>query len=160
VAAFNRLERLYAVKLLTAKDFLAGLMFVAFGVLGVVVGSEYRMGTAARMGPGYLPRLLSWTLVALGAVIMWRGVLGEHEAIERGRWGPIILITLSIIAFALLIDPMGLLAAGAVLIMMGAFAAPPFKWPETLAATVLLLALSAAVFVWGLQLPITLLPRQ
>lgn len=148
------------MRFLFHKDVLAGLMFVAFGALGIVLGAGYRMGTPARMGPGYLPRLLSWTLVALGALIMLRGVISEHEAIERGRWRPIVLITIAIVAFALLIDPMGLLAAGAGLIVVGAFAAPPFKWQETLAATVVLIALSAAVFVWGLQLPITLLPRQ
>jgi putative tricarboxylic transport membrane protein len=148
------------MRFLIHKDFLAGLMFVAFGALGIALGAEYRMGTAARMGPGYLPRLLSWVLVALGAVIMLRGILGEHEAVERGRWRPLLLITLAIVVFALLIDPMGLLAAGAALIVVGAVAGPAFSWRETLAATVVLLAISAAVFVWGLQLPITLLPRQ
>jgi hypothetical protein len=148
------------MRLLAQKDFLAGLMFAAFGALGVALGAGYRMGTAARMGPGYLPRLLSWTLVALGAAVMLRGVLGAAERVERGRWRPLVLITLAIVAFALLIDPLGLLAAGAALILVGATAAPRFDWRETLAATALLLALSAAIFVWGLQLPITLLPRQ
>jgi hypothetical protein len=148
------------MRLLCQKDFLAGLMFAAFGALGIALGAGYRMGTAARMGPGYLPRLLSWTLVALGAVVMLRGMLGGEERVERGRWRPLVLITLAIVAFALLIAPLGLLAAGAALILLGAVAEPRFDWRETLAATVLLLALSAAIFVWGLQLPITLLPRQ
>ena len=147
------------MRFLTHKDFLSGLMFAAFGVLGVLLGADYRMGTAARMGPGYVPRLLAWTLVALGAVIMLRGVLGDDDPVERGRWRPVALITAGIVAFALLIDPAGLFAAGAALIIIGALGGTRIRWVETLAATAILLVLSAAVFVWGLQLPITLLPR-
>ena len=148
------------MRLLFQKDFLAGIVIAAFGALGLAIGAGYRMGTAARMGPGYLPRLLSWSLVALGALVMLRGLAGAGEPVERGRWRPLIVVTLAIVVFALLIERMGLLAAGAALIVVGACASPAVKWHETLAAMVLLLALSAAVFVWGLQLPITLLPRQ
>jgi hypothetical protein len=148
------------MRFLLHKDFLAGLMFAAFGGLGLALGAGYRMGSAARMGPGYLPRLLSWTLVALGALVMLRGLAGAADRVAPGRWRPLLLVTLAIVGFALLIERMGLLAAGAALIAIGACAAPAVKWQETLAAMVVLLALSAAVFVWGLQLPITLLPRQ
>jgi hypothetical protein len=148
------------MRIFARKDVVAGLMFALFGALGLVVGAGYRMGTASRMGPGYLPRLLSWALVAMGAVIMLRGLLGAPERIERGQWRPIVLITAAIVAFALLIDRAGLLAAGAALIIVGALAAAERRWRETLAATVVLLALSAGIFIWGLQLPITLLPRQ
>ena len=34
------------------KDFFAGLIFVAFGLAAVIVGSNYSLGSAARMGPG------------------------------------------------------------------------------------------------------------
>lgn len=147
------------VRFLIAKDFLAGVVFLGVGALGLWLGGEYRMGTAARMGPGYMPRLLFWSLVALGAVIMLRGLLGEHEKVERGRWRPLCLVTLAIIAFSLLIDPAGLLAAGAVLIGVSSLAGPEFKWHEAAALLAGLLAACAGIFVWGLGLPITLLPR-
>lgn len=147
------------MRFLTAKDFIAGVMFVAFGALGLFLGADYRAGTAARMGPGYMPRLLCWAMVALGAVVMIRGMLAAHEPIDRGRWRPITLVTLGIIGFALLIDPAGLLAAGAVLLIVGALGGPEFKWKEVLVLTVLLLAVSVGVFIWGLGLPITVLPR-
>ena len=40
------------------KDFWAGVLFVALGVVAIFVGSRYTLGTAARMGPGYFPRIL------------------------------------------------------------------------------------------------------
>jgi hypothetical protein len=147
------------MRFLTHKDFIAGLMFVAFGVLGLWLGAEYRTGTGARMGPGYMPRLLCWSLVALGAIVMLRGILGAFEAIDRGHWRPITFITAGILAFGLLIDRMGLLVSGAILIGVGAFGGHEFKWYEVLALAIGLLAASSAIFIWGLGLPITLLPR-
>ncbi len=39
------------------RDFYAGLLFVAFGAVALVIVQAYAIGTAARMGPGYFPRL-------------------------------------------------------------------------------------------------------
>ena len=40
------------------KDFYSGLIFIGFGLAAIIIGSNYAMGTAARMGPGYFPRIL------------------------------------------------------------------------------------------------------
>ena len=48
------------------KDFFAGLLFIAFGIAAIAIGSNYPLGTAARMGPGYFPRILGILLIALG----------------------------------------------------------------------------------------------
>ena len=34
------------------KDFFSGLIFVAFGLAAIIIGSNYSLGTEARMGPG------------------------------------------------------------------------------------------------------------
>ena len=64
------------------KDFWAGLLFVALGVLAITVGSRYNLGTAARMGPGYFPRILGMLLVVLGVIITLRGLRLNGEAIS------------------------------------------------------------------------------
>ena len=46
------------------KDLVAGLMFIAIGITAIVIASNYTLGTAARMGPGYFPRILSILLIA------------------------------------------------------------------------------------------------
>ena len=52
-----------------AQDFWSGILFLAIGLLGVLFSRDYAMGTAARMGPGYFPTLLSGILAALGVII-------------------------------------------------------------------------------------------
>ena len=39
------------------KDFLAGLMFIVFGLFFVIEARYYQLGSAARMGPAYFPTL-------------------------------------------------------------------------------------------------------
>ncbi len=34
------------------KDLYSGLLFMAFGLAAVIMGRDYPMGTAVRMGPG------------------------------------------------------------------------------------------------------------
>ena len=53
---------------LTRKNVLAGLLFMAVAALGLWVSRDYPVGTALRMGTGYVPRLLCWVLLALGAL--------------------------------------------------------------------------------------------
>jgi putative tricarboxylic transport membrane protein len=161
------------MRFIASKDFLAGLMFVVFGGAGVLLGTDYRMGTAARMGPGYMPRMLCWALVALGAIVMINGIL-RHEPIEKGRWRPLVFITLAILLFAFLVDgatmqvplvgwtlvfpKLGLLIAGALLIIVGSYGGSEFKPTEVVIATVVLLAASWGIFIRALGLPIAPLP--
>ncbi|MCC6870733.1 MAG: tripartite tricarboxylate transporter TctB family protein, partial [Burkholderiales bacterium] len=49
------------------KDFWAGILFIALGIFAITVGSNYTLGSAARMGPGYFPRILGILLIVLGA---------------------------------------------------------------------------------------------
>ena len=49
-----------------ARDVLAGLLFMAFGAVALVMAQSYAIGTAARRGPGYFPRLLGFLLLGGG----------------------------------------------------------------------------------------------
>jgi hypothetical protein len=146
------------MRFFASKDFIAGLLFAVFGTLGIVLGTDYRLGTAARMGPGYMPRLLCWAMIALAAIIMIQGIV-KFEPIDRGKLRPLTFILLAVLGFGLLIDGFGLLVSGLVLLVVGAYGGPEFKVKEVAVLTVLLLALCSGIFVWGLGLPITLLPR-
>jgi hypothetical protein len=65
------------------RDFYAGLLFVAFGVVALVMAQSYSIGTAARMGPGYFPRLLGILLIGLGAV---QAIVGIRTSAPRQEW--------------------------------------------------------------------------
>ena len=60
--------------LLHRKDVLAGLMFIGVSVLGLWASRNYSIGTATRMGTGYVPRLLCWILLGLGILVMLQGL--------------------------------------------------------------------------------------
>ena len=46
---------------------------MAIGMGFFCFGRELEMGTSFRMGPGYFPTMLSWLMIALGAVMAgWR----------------------------------------------------------------------------------------
>ena len=49
-----------------SKDFLSGLMFIGFGLIALYFGQKLALGTPVRMGPGYVPRMLSLILSGVG----------------------------------------------------------------------------------------------
>ena len=70
----------------------------------------FAVGTAARMGPGYFPALVGGLLMLCGIVILIPALLraGPMPVLE---FRPLLWISLSILAFALLLVPFGLIPA-------------------------------------------------
>ena len=138
------------------KDFWAGLLFISLGILAIWVGSRYALGTAARMGPGYFPRILGIMLLGLGAIITFRGIRWDGERIPAFRWRPTIVVLASVVIYGILIGWLGI-AISTVLLIVGASAAShEFRFKESVIAGLLLSGLAVGVFVVGLsvQLPI------
>ena len=54
---------------LLGKDFLSGMMFIAFGVGALWFGRNLALGTTVRMGPGYVPHMLANIMMLLGSAI-------------------------------------------------------------------------------------------
>src|SRR5512143_4110602 len=104
------------------KDFFAGLLFIAFGVAAIVIGSNYALGTAARMGPGYFPRILGILLVTLGAVLAGRATRLHGVPMPRLKWRPTLVVLGSVVLFGFIVEQAGLLVSTVVLIV-GASAA-------------------------------------
>lgn len=135
------------------KDFIAGLLFLALGVLTVFFARNYAMGSAERMGPGYFPTVLGGLLCLFGLYIMIRGI--RSGAPVQGEWGwrPLGLITLSIVVFGFTMEKLGLVPALMVLFFVAALAGHEFRFREVLLLSLLMSAFAAAVFVYGLKLP-------
>ncbi|MGP1664418.1 MAG: tripartite tricarboxylate transporter TctB family protein, partial [Rhodanobacter sp.] len=60
-------------------DFWAGLIFIGFGLGFVLTASNYSMGSAARMGPGYFPTVLGGLLALLGGGIVVRAYISKLQ---------------------------------------------------------------------------------
>jgi putative tricarboxylic transport membrane protein len=151
----------HALHHLARKNVLAGLMFIAIAALGLWVSRDYPIGTALRMGTGYVPRFLCWILLGLGAAIVVQGLREKGVPPERTSWRqlmPIMVVTTSLVAFALALEQLGLVLSILLLIGIGAIAARDIKIWETLIAAVVLIALSWAIFILGLGLTIPVWP--
>jgi len=140
------------------KDFVAGLMFAAFGIGAIVVAAGYPLGTAARMGPGYFPRMLGILLIVLGSALALRALRLQGSALPAWPWRPTVVILGSVVVFGLIVTRAGLALSTVILIVLASLASHEFRPREALISGVLLAALSIAVFVIGLKLQLPIWP--
>ncbi len=140
------------------KDFVSGLIFVAFGLATVIIGSNYSLGTAARMGPGYFPRILGILLIVLGTALSLRALKIKGTPLPRWYWRPMLVVLGSVVAFGLLVNHLGLVFSTIGLVFAASAASHEFRPKEALISGVLLAALSVGVFVFGLNLQLPIWP--
>lgn len=116
---------------LTSKDFWSGGLLLGMGAAALILGNDLRVGTAARMGPGFIPHAIGWILIALGAAIAVEGFARDAEQVVRLHLRPASLIVLSVVVFALLLQPAGLIPATAAMMAISAAAAGQVRAWET-----------------------------
>jgi hypothetical protein len=136
------------------KDFLSGLMFIAFGTAFIWIGQDYAFGSARRMGPGFFPVVLASILVLIGLVVAVRGLLVDEERPRGFTWRGLLLVLVASIMFGVLVRTAGLALATAVLVMLSAYGSREFRWKPTVVLAVGLTIFSVVVFVYALGLPI------
>ena len=140
------------------KDFWSGVMFCGFAAVGMLAASGYSLGSAGRMGPGYFPLLLGGVLAGLGAILIARSTVMTGEAPARFHLLPLAIVVVAVCLFGVMIEPLGLVLALAVLTLLSAAAGRPFRPLEAVALTAALIALSVGVFVYALGLPLNIWP--
>ena len=135
------------------QDVLAGLVFILFGAIGLLIALGYHFGSSIEMGPGYFPRVLSVLLIAFGGAVFVRGLRSGLAIEGLWAWMPLLWLTLSLVLFGATIERFGLMPAVAALIVTSAYAGHEFKLKEVAVLTGIMAVFAAAVFVWGLKLP-------
>ena len=146
------------MRIRSPKDFWAGLIFIAIGGGFVLLAQQYRLGDMHRMGPAMFPTLIGALLAVLGAIIALRAFAFLGESVPRLYLRPIGVSVLAIALFGVALQWLGLVAAVAVLVLVGAYAARDVRPLENLALAAVMIAFSVAVFVWLLGLPLPLWP--
>lgn len=139
-------------------DFWCGLMFVALGVAVMVLAREYRIGTAARMGPGYFPMLLGGLLALLGLTLVVPALMREGEKLPRLHLRPLVMILLSIAVFGVTLEYLGFALAVAALVAVGGLADPSLRPTESAGLALFLVVFSVVIFVWLLGMPLSVWP--
>ena len=95
------------MRIRSQSDFWCGLLFIAIGVVVLAAAGQYRLGTAARMGPAYFPTLLGGLLAFLGFTLAVPALVLDGEKLPRFRLRPLLMILLSIAAFGLALENLG-----------------------------------------------------
>jgi len=141
-----------------SKDFLSGLLFIGFGLAALYFGRHLAMGTAVRMGPGFVPHMLAFIMIGLGLIIsVVAALVNKGEAAEAPRWKPITLVTIGIFVFAALFERTGMFPALVALILIASAGGEEFKLTEVLGNIVVLTILCILVFKVGLSMNISII---
>ena len=148
------------MKIRNQKDFGAGIMYMVIGLFFTVMATQYPMGTAAKMGPGYFPFFLGILMTLLGLLVLVKslGAKAAIESIPKFNWRIIAQITGSVVLYGLLLPRLGFLVAVVVLVLVSASASKEFTWKGSLINAGFLVAFTYSVFVLGLKLQFPLLP--
>ena len=143
---------------LLGKDFLAGLVFFAFGWGAMHGAREFETGTLVRMGPGWFrgARRGARALRRIPHGARHR-LAGEVAGAGRVGWRAPVCIVGSMLAFGFLLPRLGLVPALVAMFFIAALGGREFRWREVLVLSIVMTALAVGVFVL-LKLPFALLP--
>jgi putative tricarboxylic transport membrane protein len=147
-----------STQVLLRQDFAGGLVVIAVAVFAFWQGADLPIGTFGGMGPGMLPRGLAVLLGMLGALLILDAVLEGGPPLERWSIRGPLLVLGAVVAFGLAVRPLGLIVAGPLAIVIGAFASDEVRWGETLLFGALMTAFCIGLFKFALGLPIPLAP--
>lgn len=141
-------------------------MGIAFGAFLILLSTvalwemrELALGTAADMGPGYVPRALAWIIMAFGGIFAIGGLRARRVAMPRFDLRSFVMVLLSLAIFALLLPRGGLALATLATLACSTCAISDFRWRESLLFAVILTVFTVLLFVNGLGLPLAVWPR-
>jgi len=143
---------------ISRKDLASGAIFVVFGAYFVIEALRYEVGTALRMGPGFMPILLGSVLVLFGLAIAITGLRKSHpdEPSLMPPWRAVVLITAVVIFFGATLRGLGFIPVVVISTFFTAMASrlnsPVFS--AILAVGMAVLCTLIFIFGLGLQVPL------
>jgi hypothetical protein len=139
------------------KDFWTGIIYVVIGMSAIIIGRDYGMGTALKMGPAYFPMVLSGLLIVIGIISLVRSFITPGTPIGRYAFKGLLLVTASTVLFGLVVRGAGLVIALPLLVIVSSYASKQFNWKYTLASAAGLTVFCIFIFLKGLGVPLPIL---
>lgn len=137
-------------------DLVGGLLMSAAGLFFALYGREYNFGSADRMGPGYFPVVLGWLLFGLGLLLAIPAWWRQGSPIVL-QWGNLFWSVASLLAFALLLYPLGV-ALAALAASLVALIATKMSLRTRLLVSLAVAALTTVIFPIGLRMTLPIWP--
>lgn len=137
------------------KDYFGGALMFLIGVVAIVVGRTYPIGTLGRMGPGFFPVALGVILALAGLAIATSARFAEREVAKKAlppEWRGWICICLSIVAFVVLGKYGGLVPATFAIVFISALADRQNTIKSAIVLSLAIIAICIIVFWWALQM--------
>ena len=136
-------------------EVLSGLIVIAVGAWFAYGATDYRMGTLARMGPGFVPYSLGLISMGLGALIVL-SAFGRAAPLPSFDWRGMIFVLGAVGLFAGLLPRTGLIPAAVAGVVVAAAGSPLTHPPAVpiLAAGVAAGAWVVFGLILGIQMPL------
>lgn len=153
------------------QDLYCGAAFLALGLAFAIGGSRYEIGSAVRMGPGYLPIALGGALAFLGVITAGQGVIAwrraaagapgpkggpEAQPARTIPWARGALVIGAIVFFGLTIEGLGIIPTVFITALLAALAGQHAKILRAVLTAVGVTLVSWLIFVVALQLRLPL----
>jgi hypothetical protein len=142
------------------KEFATGAMYVGIGAGVAAIASTYDMGTPASIGPGFFPFWLGIVLAILGAISLAGSFRHSTTQTRIGAWDlrSSFLVFGAVFIFGFAIDPLGLVVAIALVVVISSLASHEFSWFATAVNAAVISLICLVLFGYGLALQFPLWP--
>ena len=158
------------MKIRSQPDFYSGIMFMGTGIAFAWGATNYNIGEAGRMGPGYFPFMLGILMTLVGAVVTFNALASKtssEEKIGKWAWRPLFYVIAANVVFGILLAGVrgfGLPAFGMIvgiyaLTFVASMAQASWKFKPTLILATALAIGSYLVFVLALKLQFPVWPE-
>jgi putative tricarboxylic transport membrane protein len=141
------------------QDFYGGLVLVVVAASALVASAELPGQRGFAFGPGTAPRLFAALLAGLGGAVAVIGVFSEGPKIEKYAIRGPVLVVASILAFAGMIRPFGLVIASFLTFLLSIFGSKEMRLVESIVGAAVMTAFCVGLFTYLLNLPFQLWPR-
>ena len=141
------------------KDVWSGILLIVVAVVGLWLNQDHTLGTARRMGPGYMPMLVFWIQIGLGAIVLALGLFNGPDGMDRWAWRELLLVLAAMCVFGLLLERGGLFLAITATVAVSALADRTHRPLGVLGLIIFLLALCWFVFIRELDIRVNLWPQ-
>lgn len=141
------------------RDYWGGLALIALALFALEAARDLPGMRGFAFGPGTAPRMFAVIVGVLGLAVSITGLTAKGPGIDRFYIRGPLFVTLSVVLFAWLVRPLGLVIASFLSIVAAAGATPEARLWETLIWGAFLTAFCCFLFPFALNLPMQLWPN-
>ncbi|MCG6205229.1 tripartite tricarboxylate transporter TctB family protein [Rhodopseudomonas sp. HC1] len=140
------------------EDVCTGALLAVVAIVALSYIRTLEVGTVLEMGPGYFPFGLAVALLGMGLILILKGVLIGGVPVQHFHLRPLFFILISFAAFGALLERAGMVVAVLAQVGLAALASRETTLLQTAVTAVGCAAASSVLFVWVLQIPVSVWP--